>query len=162
MAQPLYVFYGQGISYFFVDELPTEELPNPTDDFSVLGNKSQKSHNPLDPSRGSFKNQGESLSMISRTNSVLFKASKPTIFSDKAMQLKHRNLNIRQIILGEISGEVLTALRENSSVKISWGRKTGVQLSSAKLGFAQHNQGLHKKFSKVLVLLEKNKCKAVV
>ena len=107
VAKPLYLFYGKDLSYFFVDKVPEDDLPNPTDEFSLLESRTPKSFNPLDSQLG-----GSRLAEgLSQSKSFIYKHSEPTIFSDKAMQLKHKGLSISQVVLGQLDFDFVKKLQ---------------------------------------------------
>jgi hypothetical protein len=143
VATALYVFYGKDMSYFFVDEVPQEDLPNPTDDFSVLESRTPKSFNPME-SQLTSKSRNDGMSSFSQSRSYLYKQNEPTVFSDKAMQLKHKGLTISQICVGQVSFGFAKRMRKNSS-------KTGIK---PVVGVETRRKD---KFVKVLLLLEKSK-----
>lgn len=132
------------MSYFFVDEVPQDELPNPTDDYSVLESKNPRSFNPM--SSQVVNRVGDRISTLSQARSFVYKQSVPTVFSDKAMQLKHKGLFITQIIVGQIEFTTVKKLRKNSS-------KAQLKDKSVK----QQSLATSQKFQKVLLLLEKSK-----
>jgi hypothetical protein len=142
IATSLYLFYGKNISYFFVDEIPDDELKNPNDDYSVLESKSQLSFNPM----GSHivNRMEDKVSTMSRSKSYIYKQNEPTVFSDKAMQLKHKGLTIRQIIVGQIEYKKTKQLRKNSS-------------NSTIRDNINKSVSNEKKFHKVLLILEKGR-----
>lgn len=132
------------MSYFFVDEVPQDELPNPTDKYSVLESKTPKSFNPMNNQTGN--QMGQRMSTISQAKSFIYKHTEPNIFSDKAMQLKHKGLCINQIIVGQIEFMMVAKLRKNSSKFKNKEKETKQFLSPPS-----------QKFQKVLLLLEKSK-----
>lgn len=144
VAQPLYLFYGRNISYFFVDELPNDEVTNPTDDFSIIDKVTGKTHNPLDKNNQSF-----NMSKFSATKSMLHKESEPTIFSDKAMQLKHNGLCVFQIVVAKIGSSHFAYLEKNSSSNLQIQKKSNFYLQSQNF---QPNKN-SKDIKRILVLL---------
>lgn len=129
------------MSYFFVDEIPEDDLANPTDDYSILESKVSTPFNPMNsPNRVTRKDQQNS---FSQSRSYIYKQSEPNIFSDMAMQLKHKGLTVRQAILCQLELDTVQKLRKNSSK---------VQLRTQKKEVESRGQ-----FLKVLVLLEKGK-----
>lgn len=140
----MYLFYGDNISYFFVEEIPEDNLPNPTDDFSQLGNKSQKTYNPMDGGNSALNRSNlDNTSQKSRSRSILFKACEPTIFSEKAMQLKHLGMKIRQVIVVQAELGKVVDWRTEASV---------AEEKRPRLGPRESNT-----FTNVLLILEKCK-----
>ena len=98
------------------------------------------------------RSQNDGMSAISRSKSLLFKKMNPTIFSDKAMQLNHIGMNIKQITVGQVEKSIIDSLRTRASKSKNTGRYSYLDRS---VSFIEPER--QDKFSKVLVVHEMSK-----
>ena len=153
---PLYVFYGEGISYFFVADVNIKDIENSE---SLLRDTRKKNSEHFDKESKLEQNSfADNLSVMSRAKSTMYRAVKSKLIGDKGIQIQHEGLDIRQIVLTRVAVDYLLYMRKFSSTSINNMRKYYHQTTKQ---FNRDQTNTVHVVSNILILLEKDK-KAVL
>jgi hypothetical protein len=145
---PLYLFYGNGISYFFVsDVMMSEEVSD--NNVSVLSTQ----NSPMISKSQTPKNNDQSIQFGNDNTSTFYRPTKAKQIGDKGLQISHKGLQIKQIILARVAEDYLIFMRQFSSSSLA---KMQSYYRKGTKEFKRNSSKPIKAVSNVLVLVEKN------
>lgn len=143
---PLYLFYGIGISYFFVSDVELSEGASQLEDSRSNALNSPRVTTHLTP-----QNRESALQSGEDGQSSLYRPTRAKQIGDKGLQITHRGLQVRQIILARLAEDYLHFLRQFSSSSLSKMKK---YFKKSNKKFKRDSAKPIKTVSNVLVLVE--------
>jgi hypothetical protein len=145
---PLYLFYGKGISYFFVSDVEMSEEAIDKDLSAMSSSISPLMSKNLTP-----KNTNQSIQLGGDNVSTFYKPTKVNKIGDKGLQILHKGLQVKQIILGRVAEDYLMFMRQFSSSSMT--KMKNYYRKSTK-AFKRNSTKPIKAVSNVLLLVENN------
>ena len=112
---PLYLFYGNGLSYFFVSDVAVGEEEFKNQDESSLSVRPSQMR-----TQGSVKNEEQNSTLLGGDNiSTFYKPTKAKKIGDKGLKIMHQGLQVKQIILGRVAEDYMIYMRKFSSSSLN-------------------------------------------